>query len=166
MGFFDKLKHARATTTPSTIEIGAPAAGGIIAMQDIADPVFAGGMLGTCVGIDPDDGLVVSPVDGTVGMVADTGHAVGIVGANGVEILIHLGIDTVSMGGKGFDVHASSGQKVKKGDSLIDMDLAAVEAAGYADTVITIVSSQGGFETLSAATPDTVQPGDALFTLA
>lgn len=135
-----------ATGTPATagkgLELTAPVAGRVVGLGEVEDPVFASRALGEGVGIEPADGHVVAPVDGELITVADTGHAFGIRTANGVEVLIHVGIDTVKMQGKGFDVRVAAGQKISAGDLLAEVDLAAVRAAGHpAVTLMTVLNT-------------------------
>ncbi|MFE2532175.1 glucose PTS transporter subunit IIA [Streptomyces sp. NPDC059371] len=124
------------------LELTAPVAGRVVGLGEVEDPVFASRALGEGVGIEPSDGHVVAPVDGELITVADTGHAFGIRTANGVEVLIHVGIDTVKMQGEGFDVRVAAGQKVSAGDLLAEVDLGAVRAAGHpAVTLMTVLNT-------------------------
>ncbi|MFE4696276.1 glucose PTS transporter subunit IIA [Streptomyces sp. NPDC056738] len=124
------------------LELTAPVAGRVIGLGEVEDPVFASRALGEGVGIEPADGRVVAPVDGELITVADTGHAFGIRTANGVEVLIHVGIDTVKMQGEGFDVRVAAGQKIAAGDLLAEVDLGAVRAAGHpAVTLMTVLNT-------------------------
>ncbi|WP_161950587.1 PTS glucose transporter subunit IIA, partial [Streptococcus suis] len=87
------------------------------------DPVFASGVMGQGVLIDPSEGILVAPIDGEVSVLFPTNHAVGITAANGVELLMHIGMDTVGLEGKGFTAHVNQGDKVKAGDKLISFDI-------------------------------------------
>ncbi|MFD5820562.1 glucose PTS transporter subunit IIA [Streptomyces sp. NPDC127038] len=128
--------------TGPAVELAAPVAGRVIGLGEVEDPVFASRALGEGVGIEPADGRIVSPVDGELITVADTGHAFGIRTANGVEVLIHVGIDTVQMKGEGFDVRVESGRKVSTGDLLAEVDLGAVRAAGHPTvTLLTVLNT-------------------------
>ncbi|MFE1290341.1 glucose PTS transporter subunit IIA [Streptomyces sp. NPDC058751] len=125
-----------------SLELKAPVAGRVIGLGEIEDPVFSSRALGEGVGIEPADGRIVAPVDGELITVADTGHAYGIRTADGTEVLVHVGIDTVQMKGDGFDVHVKAGQKVTAGDHLADVDLDAVRAAGHpAVTLMTVLNT-------------------------
>lgn len=120
------------------IEITSPVNGKYVKLEDIPDPVFAEKMMGEGFGVDPTDGEVVAPVAGTVMQVFPTNHAVGIKTNNGLEVLIHIGLETVAMEGKGFEGHVSEGDKVEKGDKLVtfDMDLVKSEANSTISPVI------------------------------
>ena len=129
MGFFDKLKKgllgeeaAPAAKAGETLTVCAVAKGNAIPMADIPDPAFSQGFVGFCCGIEPEDGKVFSPVDGTVSQVPDTLHAVGLE-SGGMELLVHCGVDTVDMKGQGFTMLVKEGQAVKTGDPVIVMDL-------------------------------------------
>ena len=124
MGFFDKLFGKKLEG------ICAPVAGKAVAITEVPDPTFAEGMLGNGIAIEPTDGKVYAPCDATVDMMFTTGHAVSLIADSGAEILIHIGLETVGLEGKPFTVHAQNGDKVKKGQLLIEVDLEAVKAAG------------------------------------
>ena len=121
--------------------IAAPVNGKILPLEEVADPTFASKVLGDGFAVEPETSEVKAPFDGTVQLVYDTGHAVGLISNSGKEILIHIGIDTVSMNGEGFDIHVKEGQKVKKGDILVEADLQKIQTAGKAATVMLIVTS-------------------------
>ncbi|MBE6481225.1 MAG: PTS beta-glucoside transporter subunit IIABC [Actinomyces ruminicola] len=119
----------------------APVSGKIIALADVPDPVFSSGALGAGFGVAPTSGDVVAPVSGTITMVAETGHAVGIATPEGLEVLLHLGVDTVELEGRPFRLTAAVGQEVRSGQSLGTMDLAAITAAGKDTTTIVAVTN-------------------------
>lgn len=144
--------------------LGSAAKGTFVPMEEIPDPTFAQGVLGVCCGIEPENGSVYAPMDGTVSQLADTLHAIGIEAA-GVELLIHVGIDTVSMNGDGFKSHVKEGQTVKKGDLLLTMDLEKVRAAGHPATIMVIVTNSDDLASVEAAASGALQPGDALMRL-
>ncbi|MEU8619531.1 glucose PTS transporter subunit IIA [Streptomyces sp. NPDC048623] len=122
--------------------LAAPVAGRVIGLGEVEDPVFSSRALGEGVGIEPADGHVVAPADGELVTVADTGHAFGIRTADGIEVLIHVGIDTVQMRGEGFDVRVEAGRKVSAGDLLVEVDLDAVRAAGHPTvTLMTVLNT-------------------------
>lgn len=133
-------------------------------MESLPDQTFSQGVLGTCCGVTPEEGKVYSPVDGTISQLADTLHAVGIE-AEGVELLIHVGVDTVEMKGDGFKSHVSEGQAVKKGDLLLTMDLKKIEAAGHPTTIMVAVTNSDDLTSVEAAASGAVQPGDQLMRL-
>lgn len=144
--------------------LGAVAKGTFVPMEEIPDPTFAEGVLGVCCGIEPEIGKVYAPMDGTISQLADTLHAIGIEAA-GVELLIHAGIDTVAMNGDGFTSHVKEGQAVKKGDLLLTMDLAKIDAAGHPATIMVIVTNSDDLSSVEAAASGKLMPGDRLMTL-
>ena len=122
-----------------------PVKGNVIAREQIPDDTFASGVLGDGVGIEPADELVVAPFDGTISSVAESQHAVGIE-ANGMEMLIHVGVDTVNMHGDGFTCLVKEGDEVKAGQPLIRFDREKIKAAGYSDTVAVLLTNSDDLE--------------------
>ena len=122
-----------------------PVKGNVIAREAIPDDTFASGVLGDGVGIEPEDELVVAPFDGTISSVAESQHAVGIE-SNGMEMLIHVGVDTVNMQGNGFSCLVKEGDEVKAGQPLIRFDRAKIKAAGYSDTVAVLLTNSDDLE--------------------
>lgn len=159
MGIFGFMKKGQ---EPAPIhypaELGAAAAGTFVAMEQIPDQVFSTGVLGTCCGIDPTEGKVYAPIDGKISQLTDTLHAIGIQ-AGEMEILIHVGVDTVDMNGDGFSNSVKLNQTVKKGDLLLTMDLDKIRAAGHPATVIMAVTNSDDFTSVDMAGSDSVQPG-------
>ncbi len=145
---------------PKGGSVYAPVTGEAISYTEIADPTFASGVLGKGVGICPEQGEVVAPFDGTVTMVFDTKHAVGLESEDGTELLIHIGINTVELKGKHFEAFTANGTKVKKGDKLLSFDLEALKAAGYDTTVAVLASAP---ENVEALTLGHVEAGEKLF---
>ena len=123
----------------------APVKGNVIAREAIPDETFAMGVLGDGVGIEPAEGLVVSPVNGEISTVVDSRHAVGISGPNGMEILIHVGVDTVNMNGDGFVCHVKAGDKVKAGQKLIEFDIKKIHKAGYSSTTAVLLTNSDDY---------------------
>lgn len=123
------------------VELVAPVTGEVIPLAATADPTFVGGAMGSGFGVNPTDGTVVAPVAGTITMIAETKHALGITTADGLEVLIHMGIDTVEMQGAPFTLSCEQGETVKAGDRLAQMDLAQIEKAGFKQTVMVIVTN-------------------------
>lgn len=148
----------------ATTRVLAPAAGEIVAMEALADPAFSAGALGQAVGVitEAGEGTVVSPVDGTVISVAKTGHAYGIKTADGIEILVHIGIDTVKMKGEGFEPLVDKKQEVTEGTELARVNFAAVKAAGFDPTVITTVVNTKAMAGVADVADGTVGAGDPL----
>ena len=124
-----------------TIKLVTPVSGKVIPLEEIEDPTFAEKLLGDGFGVEPSEGSIKSPVEGTISLIYDTGHAVGIVTDKGKEILIHIGIDTVEMKGNGFRPIVKSGQRVKQGEPLIEVDLQKIQKMRKKDTVIVLVTS-------------------------
>ena len=159
MGLFDFLKGKSAPEAASSeVVLGAPANGAFVPMAQVPDEVFSQGIMGTCCGIDPSEGKVYAPADGKISQLTDTLHAVGME-ADGLEILIHVGVDTVEMNGDGFTNAVQVGQQVKKGDLLLTMDLEKIRAAGHPATVIMAVTNSDDFAAVDAAASGTVQAG-------
>ncbi len=122
-------------------KILAPMTGDVLKLSEINDQAFSSGALGKGLAIIPKDGKVYSPVDGTVTMLFKTNYAIGITSDKGVEILIHIGMDTVEMDGDGFTAHIKQGDKIKAGDLIIEVDLEKVKAAVYETTTPVLVTN-------------------------
>lgn len=165
MGFFKNLfgggEEAKA---PALNVLGAPVAGEAVAISEVSDPTFGQEILGKGVAFRPSEGKVFAPCDASVDLMFDTGHAVSLLADFGAEILIHVGLDTVNLKGQHFTVHAHNGDKVKKGDLLIEFDAAAIAADGY-DTITPVVICNT--DDYSAVKPHTgtVAAGDLILEL-
>ena len=144
----------------SVEEIASPVNGTIVPTAEVADETFASEMLGTTVAVEPADGKIVAPCDGEVMNIFETGHAVCIATEGGAEILIHIGIDTVSMEGKGFTKKVADGAKVHKGDVLIEADLEEIKAAGHPATTMVILTNADDFSKVEKAEPGAVTTAD------
>ena len=131
--FFDMFRTAKGGRV-----FCAPVGGTAHAIGEAPDEVFSGKMMGDGFFIAPDEGTVVAPCDGTVALVAETRHAIGMETAEGDEFLIHFGIDTVKLGGNGFEVFVEAGQKVRKGDRLMRADLGYVRANAPSDACVVV----------------------------
>lgn len=125
----------------NAIDIASPAEGKAISLSEVADATFAQEILGKGAAIVPEKGVIYAPFDGKVDVMFETGHAVGLVGENGVELLVHIGIDTVNLEGKYFSPKKAVGDVVKKGDVLIEFDIEKIKEAGYDVTTPVIVSN-------------------------
>lgn len=147
----------------SDFEIVSPLHGDIISLSEIKDPVFADGAMGKGVGIIPVDGKVTAPVSGIVSTLFPTKHAIGITGDNGVEVLIHIGMDTVNLEGKGFTAHVSQGDHVNKGQLLMDVDLNVIKEAGYSSQTPVIITNTKDLKDIEITKVTTVQNGTPLF---
>ena len=140
--------------------ICSPINGNVLPLSEAKDDAFAQGLLGNGVAIDPADGKVVSPVDGTVMTLFPTKHAIGLVSDNGAEILIHLGMDTVKLDGKYFEARVKQGDKVKKGDVLVTCDVEAIKAEGYSMITPVIVTNTADYLDVVEMASGTVKAGD------
>lgn len=149
----------------SGIKIGAPIAGKLVSIKEVSDPTFSEEVLGKGAAIIPSDKRVCAPVDGTVTTVFPTGHAAAITSDEGVEILIHVGLDTVKLNGEHFTIHAEEGQKVKKGDLLLEADLEQIKAAGYDIITPVIICNSDDFTEVQMEAARDVAQGDDILTL-
>ncbi len=143
----------------STVTLGAPVAGRAIPLAEVPDKVFASRAMGQGMAVIPSNGTVVAPVDGTVVVAMKSGHAFGIKTASGVEVLVHIGIDTVQLNGEGFSAKVAKGDHVTKGDVLCEVDLARLAAAGYDTTTVMIVTNTAKFAQVSPTTAESVTAG-------
>ena len=139
--------------------------GTVVPLADVKDEAFASGALGDGIAIEPTDGELVAPADGEISSTFETHHAVGMTTADGAELLMHIGIDTVKLGGKHFTYLVNEGDKVKKGQPLIRFDLEAIKAEGYPVTTPLIVCNTDDYAAVAAKASGTVKQGDALLEL-
>lgn len=160
MGFFDKLLGKSAPDT-----LGAPVAGECVAITQVSDPTFGQEILGKGVAIRPSEGKVFSPCDGTVDMMFETGHAVNLVAACGAEVLVHVGLDTVKLKGEHFTAHVKDGDKVTRGQLLMEFDREAIVQAGYDTIVPMVICNSDDFSLIRPITGQTVAPGDTVLEL-
>jgi PTS system sucrose-specific IIC component len=123
----------------------APAIGSVVAQADIPDDTFASGVLGEGVGINPTEGVVFAPFDGEITSVADSKHAIGLANEAGMEVLIHVGVDTVAMNGEGFDDKVAEGDKVKAGQVIMTFDREAIKKANHPDCVVVLLTNSDDF---------------------
>ena len=145
--------------------IVSPIVGQMVDLKDVNDPVFSSGAMGQGVAVKPSEGVVYAPADAEVTIAFATGHAYGLKTAKGAEILIHVGIDTVSMNGDGFDQKVAQGDKVKAGDVLGTFDAAKIAAAGLDDTTMVIVTNTADYASVTPVAEGTVAKGDAVIEL-
>ncbi len=154
---------SQAPTTQAVAEtIVSPLAGETVALASVNDPVFSSGAMGQGIAVKPSGDTVYSPVDGTVQIAFETGHAYGLKSDDGAEVLIHIGIDTVSMEGKGFTQKVSANQKVKKGDVLGTFDSKAIADAGLDDTTMIIITNTADYSEVTPVADGSVREGDNL----
>lgn len=142
-----------------------PVNGTQISLSEVADETFASEMLGTTVAVEPADGKIVAPCDGVVSNIFETGHAVCITTESGGELLIHIGIDTVKMDGKGFTKKVSDGDKVHAGDILVEANLEKIKNAGYQTTTMMILTNTDEFGNVTKAEPAEVKTTSKVMTL-
>ena len=172
----DYLENAPKTpAAPATPAPAAPAAkdtvlsaclnGTVVPLADVKDEAFASGALGDGIAIEPTDGELVAPADGEISSTFETHHAVGMTTADGAELLMHIGIDTVKLGGKHFTYLVNEGDKVKKGQPLIRFELEAIKAEGYPVTTPLIVCNTDDYAAVAAKASGAVKQGDALLEL-
>ena len=169
MGFFDKLFGGKskdentAKFTNQSKTVLTPLQGKVLAQADIPDETFAQGILGPGCGIEPTGDTVYAPFDGTVNQVASTLHAVGLTSEDGIEILVHVGMDTVEMNGKGFKALVKEGDKVKAGTPLLKVDLEAIRAAGHPTATALIVTNSDDLPEISVVANGDAAAGTPVF---
>ncbi|MCT0007413.1 PTS cellobiose/arbutin/salicin transporter subunit IIBC [Weissella confusa] len=144
--------------TPASVKLMAPMKGAVMGLHDVADEVFSKGLLGKGMAIEPVDGKVVSPIAGTVTTVFPTKHAIGLTDDHGMEVLIHVGLDTVSLNGEPFEALVEAGDRVEVGTELLQADLDAIKAAGLPTTTVVVITNTDEFKDV---TP--VEPGNVSF---
>lgn len=157
-----KTEAPAAAAAATTTVVNAPVAGHVISLDETGDPVFASRALGEGVGIQPADSTVVAPVSGVLQTVAETGHAFGIKTDDGVEVLVHVGIDTVKMNGEGFDVKVKANEHVNAGDNLVVVDFDKVKEAGYSTTTLMTVLNTVAFASVTPKTGVDVKAGESV----
>ncbi len=158
-----KQFFSRSSNTASDSSLAAAITDGILVpMDQIPDPVFAQGILGICAGIDSEDGLIYAPADGTISNIADSLHAIGITCDNGLELLIHLGIDTVKLNGSTFECFTKNGKHVKRGQKLMKMDLTQIRDSGYSPLAITCILNAADFPDAHFAEKTYINTGDPM----
>lgn len=126
--------------------INSPVQGSLIKLRDVNDSTFSEGLIGKGIGIYPSNGKVFSPISGEITMVFPTKHAIGLKRKDGLEILIHIGIDTVNLEGEGFTVHVNSDQSIEKGEKLVDFDIEFLKSNNIDPTVIIVVTNWNDYE--------------------
>ena len=163
----EEAEFASHTATPTALaesaEVVSPLAGQVKPLSQATDPVFSSGVMGQGVVIEPSQGELVSPVNGTVTVLFPTKHAVGIVSEEGVEMLMHIGMDTVSLDGKGFEAHVEQGDKVVVGQQLISFDMDVIKEAGLVTETPVIITNQDDFQAdVEGDLPRDIKRGDVL----
>ncbi|MBO5098047.1 MAG: PTS glucose transporter subunit IIA [Agathobacter sp.] len=145
--------------------IGAPLKGEVVESSAINDPTFAEEMLGKGLAIKPAEGKVYAPFDGTVAMVFDTKHAISLASDKGAEVLIHVGLDTVMLKGEHYTAHVENGAVVKKGDLLLEFDMAAIAEAGYDTITPVVICNTDDYKDIVRMTGNRVEPGEPVMEL-
>ena len=157
------VAHTEPTALVNTAQLVSPLDGQVKPLSQATDPVFSSGVMGQGVVIEPSQGELVSPVNGTVTVLFPTKHAVGIVSEEGVELLMHIGMDTVSLDGKGFEAHVTQGDKVVVGQQLISFDMEVIKEAGLVAETPVIITNQDDFQAdVEGDLPRDVKRGDVL----
>ncbi len=158
-----KKPEASVVSTP-LIEVAeetlvSPLSGEVVALENVNDPVFSSGAMGKGLAIKPTEGVVYAPADAEVTIAFETGHAYGLKTAGGAELLIHIGIDTVSMDGNGFEKLVAAGDKVKAGTPIARFDSNKIAAAGLEDTTMVIVTNTADFTIVDSLAQGTIAHG-------
>lgn len=161
-----EVEEKEALPKGSLLKVQSPLQGEVKELSTAVDPVFAQGVMGQGVLIQPTEGVLTAPVNGVISVLFPTKHAVGIVSEDGVEMLMHIGMDTVNLEGKGFAAHVNQGDKVKVGDKLISFDMDVIKEAGYVTETPVIVTNQDAYQIdVVGSLPHDAKRGDDLLTL-
>lgn len=145
--------------------IYAPLTGNIIPLEEIPDDTFSSGVLGNGVGIEPEVGEVVAPFDGSIATLTDTKHAIGLAGPNGMEMLIHVGIDTVNMQGEGFELYVSEGDTVKAGQKLMTFSIDKIKESGYSTTTAVLLNNSDDYENFKVVKTGMTKKSEPVITI-
>lgn len=159
----DRAGEILENTNANTIY--APLAGNVIALEQIPDETFSSGVLGNGVGIEPESGEVVAPFDGTIATVADTKHAIGLTGPNHMEMLIHVGVDTVKMQGEGFEVFVSEGDTVRTGQRLMTFSIDKIKQSGYSTTTAVLLNNSDDYENFKVVKTGAAKKSEPVITI-
>ncbi|MGL4792062.1 MAG: PTS sugar transporter subunit IIA [Anaerotignaceae bacterium] len=163
--FFSKKEEEKIIATEANT-IYSPITGTIIPIQEIDDGVFSEEVLGKGCGIIPSDEIVYAPFDGKVINVTGTKHALGLCSNDGIELLIHIGVDTVSMNGNGFTVYVCENETVKCGQKLMKFSKTAIKSAGFPDTTAIIITNTDSYAAVNICAENTVNSSDKIITVA
>ncbi|MCL2053782.1 MAG: PTS glucose transporter subunit IIA [Oscillospiraceae bacterium] len=148
-----------------SIVISSPMDGTVIPLSKVSDPVFSQGILGPGIAIQPDSGYVCAPCSAVIEQMFETGHAANLVTDSGVQLLIHVGIDTVKLKGRHYTIIKNSGEKVSKGDILMEFDAAAISGEGFDTVTPVIICNPDDFGKLSFAKEGAIKAGETLITI-
>lgn len=164
MGLFDKL-FSKKGTKENGIQICSPVAGTTLPLTQVPDPTFSEGSLGKGLAVMPAEGKVYAPCDASVDLMFPTGHAVNLFADCGAEVLVHLGLETMGLGGACFKAHVQNGDRVKKGDLLIEMNVDMIKEAGLNPVTLVVICNSGDFSDVLPTGEQRVSHGDVLLTL-
>ena len=162
---FNSLKQKLGFGKKAGEVLGAPVQGKAVAISEVSDPTFGEEILGKGMAVIPSVGKVFAPIDGTVGMVFDTKHAISMTSKSGIEILIHVGLDTVTLNGAPFTAHVEAGQEVKAGDLMLEFDIEAIKAAGLETITPMVICNTDEYKSIVANVGKDVNPMDEVLTL-
>ena len=161
----EKVEDGQTVLNIGVKEIKSPISGKVIELEKVNDPVFSSGAMGKGVAIEPTDNKVYAPFNGTIEFIADTKHAIGLLSEDGVEVLIHVGMDTVKMQGRGFNVKTSVNSKVKAGDLLLEFDRSAIEKEGYPLVTPVVITNSDEYEDKALCINEEVKNGKSIINL-
>jgi beta-glucoside PTS system EIICBA component len=173
-GFKDPANKEKAADKPKTVKVFdksrtqmviSPLKGKVIPLAEVEDAAFSSEVMGKGVAIEPSEGKVVSPVNGIVTMLFKTNHAIGITSDNGVEILIHVGMDTVKLDGEHFTAHINQGDTVKEGDLLVEFDIAKIKEAGCEVTTPVIITNSADYADVTPTLKKAIEQKETLLTI-
>lgn len=162
---FGALKEKLGLGKKANDVLGAPVKGNAVAISEVSDPTFGEEILGKGIAIIPTVGKVVAPADGVVDMVFDTKHAISMTSATGIEILIHVGLDTVTLKGETFTAHVKAGDTVKAGDLMLEFDIEAIKAAGLDTITPMVICNSDNYAEITTNVGKDVNTGDVVLTL-
>ena len=160
-----KVEDGQPVLNTGVKEIKSPISGKVIELEKVNDPVFSSGAMGKGVAIEPLDNKVYAPVNGTIEFIADTKHAIGLLSEDGIEVLIHVGMDTVKMNGRGFNVKTSVNSKVKAGDLLLEFDRNIIEKEGYSLITPVVITNADNYEDKALCINEEVKNGISIINL-
>ena len=161
----DAVSDPVSAAASGTISIASPLKGRLIKLSDVQDEAFSSGALGKGVAVLPEEGALYAPADGTISAFFPTGHAVGMTTEDGAELLIHVGMDTVQLDGKGFTPLVKVDDKVKKGQKLLEFDISLIQNAGYSLVTPVLVANTDDYADVTSADAESISPGEELLTI-
>ena len=161
----DAVSDPVSAAVPGTVSIASPLKGRLIKLSDVQDEAFSSGALGKGVAVLPEEGALYAPADGTISAFFPTGHAVGMTTEDGAELLIHVGMDTVQLDGKGFTPLVKVDDKVKKGQKLLEFDISLIQNAGYSLVTPVLVANTDDYADVTSADAESISPGEELLTI-